>query len=642
MQGRGHRMNNVQNGVPTVMTVPGTSYITGTGSFLPGPAVGNDELERLFGPLSPRQQRIRKEALARNGIATRHYALAADGTFRCGAADMAVEASRAALAAAGLDRGELAYLAAASSGGDLLAPGLASMVQGELQAPALEVASLHSFCASGVMALQAAHRAVASGDRPNALVVASEFTSRYFRAAFFDAAPFDRDAEFLRWMLSDGAGAVALSAEPARSGPSLRIDWIDLVSLAGQYPTCMFGGGRRAAEDGRLTGWASYPSLREAVDAGALRLRQDLKLLDRIVPVCAARYLELVRQRRIEPAAIDHFLCHLSSAVFHQRMIEALHEAGAPIPAERLFSNLATRGNTGAASIYVMLDELVRTRPLEPGQRILLMVPESGRFIASFVHLTVVDAPGAAPRQALPAASTAAPLATASQPEEAPAGDLIEVLKRELAAVWAEFELALDRVPLIARLNAGRLTLDDYRRLLLDLRQQVIDGARWIARAASSLGPDLVEIRPLFIGHAGTEQQDFRLLEQDYVAVGGRLEDIRAGRKNIGSAALSAWMFHKAGEPNPIDLIGAMAIIEGMGQRVAGRWAGLLQATLGLRDEQVRFLKHHAAADDGHIDRLWAAARQLPLTAAHIQSIVSCARVTARLYRLQLEEIGVH
>src|SRR5260221_431473 len=48
------------------------------------------------------------------------------------------------------------------------------------------------------------------------------------------------------------------------------------------------------------------------------------------------------------------------------------------------------RGPTSAASIFVMLDELFKSGRLKPGQRILCMVPESGRFIISFMHLTVV------------------------------------------------------------------------------------------------------------------------------------------------------------------------------------------------------------------------------------------------------------
>lgn len=613
------------------------SFLTGFGRFLPGEPVGNAELEALFGPLSPRQRRLQEEALAHNGIGHRHYSLDRTGAFRFSNAGMAAEAARAALANAGLPPGDLAFLAAGTSGGDVLAPGFASMVHGRLGLPPLGLASLQSFCASGMMALQAAHHAIVADGRPNALAVASEFASRFFRAGFFDSGRLDLDAEFLRWMLSDGAGAVLLEERPARIGVSLRLDWIDIVSHAGHHDTCMVGGARpaRDAEDG-LAAWATYPTLQAAVDDGAFRLRQDLKRLDAIVPMCIARYFELIDAGRIDPDRIDHALCHISSAAFRGKMLAGLEAAGRPLDPAKLFSNLATCGNTGAASIYIMLEELVRTRPLEPGQRIILMVPESGRFIAAYAHLTVVG-----PDREVAARPGLAATGPAESPESpTTASNAILRLRQRLAAVWAGFESDLDAVPVVARLRHGRLTLDDYRQFLFDLRQQVVEGARWIARAASSIGPELVAIRPLFIGHSGAEQNDFRLLEEDYVAVGGSLDDIRRGRKNIGSEALSAWMFQKASEPNPIDLLGAMVIIEGLGERIAGRWGIAIQQQLGLRDDQVRFLRHHAAEDEGHIAKLWSLLEQLNLAEAQIDGIVACAKVTARLYRLQLEELG--
>lgn len=612
------------------------TFLTGFGRFLPGEPVGNDALEGLFGPLSPRQRRVQEEALAHNGILGRHYSLDHDGTFRFDNAGMAAQAARAALENAGLPPGDLAFLAAGTSGGDVLAPGFASMVHGRLGLPPLGLASLQSFCASGMMALQAGHHAIAADGRPNALVVASEFASRFFRAGFFETGRFDLDAEFLRWMLSDGAGAVLLEDRPARRGLSLRLDWVDIVSHAGHHDTCMVAGARpsREAGDG-LAAWGTYPTLQQAVDDGAFRLRQDLKLLDAIVPMCTARYFELIDAGRIDPDRIDYALCHISSAAFRGKMLAGLEAAGRPLDPDKLFTNLATCGNTGAASIYIMLEELVRTRPLSPGQRIILMVPESGRFIAAYAHLTVVGPDGEAGK-------APAPVAEAPAPEAPPAtgSDAIRRLQQRLAAVWAAFESDLDAVPVVARLQRGRLTLDDYRQFLFDLRQQVVEGARWIARAASSIGPELVAVRPLFIGHSGAEQNDFRLLEEDYVALGGSLDDIRRGRKNIGSEALSAWMFQKASEPNPIDLLGAMVIIEGLGERIAGRWGAAIQDQLGLRDDQVRFLRHHAAEDEDHIAKLWSLLEQLDLTEARIDGIVACAKVTARLYRLQLEELG--
>lgn len=142
--------------------------------------------------------------------------------------------------------------------------------------------------------------------------------------------------------------------------------------------------------------------------------------------------------------------------------------------------------------------------------------------------------------------------------------------------------------------------------------------------------------------HAVTEHRDFHLLEQDYVAAGGEIEVILGMEKNVGSEALSAWMFHEASKPNPFGLLGAMFIIEGLGSVKAAEWGKLVQRRLGLPAEAVRFLLYHG--DDrrrphGRIRHNVAAGAARP---PHSAKIVKCAEVTGRLYALQIEEITAH
>ncbi|MGE3649120.1 MAG: iron-containing redox enzyme family protein [Reyranellaceae bacterium] len=211
---------------------------------------------------------------------------------------------------------------------------------------------------------------------------------------------------------------------------------------------------------------------------------------------------------------------------------------------------------------------------------------------------------------------------------------------RRLTSVWGEFESGLNRVPVIERMKRGRLRLEDYRLLLGNLRQQVIEGARWIARAASSIEPERLDLRSTFLRHAQEEHRDFLMLERDYVAAGGALDDIRSAPKNIGSEALSAWMFHRASQPNPIDLLGAMFIIEGLGSRLAARWGEAIRRQLKLPEQAVSFLAYHGGNDEGHLEKLWRTLGDNAFTQAIEDSIVKTAKVTARLYRLQLEELG--
>lgn len=211
---------------------------------------------------------------------------------------------------------------------------------------------------------------------------------------------------------------------------------------------------------------------------------------------------------------------------------------------------------------------------------------------------------------------------------------------RKLAVVFADFEQRLEATPLIRKLTRGRFELADYHAFLINLRQQVKDGALWMSRAASNIGEDHLELRSTLMQHAVTEHRDFRLLEQDFVASGGALDDILSARKNVGSEALSAWMFHEASKPDPFGLLGAMWIIEGLGSIKARPWGLKVRERLGLPDEALRFLLYHGDNDVAHMEEFRDMLAMVLPDEAVAERIVTTAKVTARLYALQIEEIA--
>ena len=221
------------------------------------------------------------------------------------------------------------------------------------------------------------------------------------------------------------------------------------------------------------------------------------------------------------------------------------------------------------------------------------------------------------------------------------AADKPQAVMRGLLTLWGEFAASLDQVPIIDKLNRGKFRLSDYQDLLRNHRQQVVEGARWIARASSSIDGHWFELRSNFMKHAITEHRDFKMIEQDYVSVGGKLEDIVGAPKNIGTEALHAFIFHRASQPNPFDLLGAMFIIEGLGQKKASEWGKKIKDQLGLKSEQVSFLLYHGENDEAHMqefeDTLTSGILAIPDLD---KAILKTAKVVARLYRLQLEELG--
>jgi 3-oxoacyl-[acyl-carrier-protein] synthase-3 len=615
-------------------------FITGLGKFFPGPPIANDEMEAHLGLIHGRPARAKGRVLAQNGITTRHYALDRQQRTLFRNSEMAANAVRDLLARVALD-GDVDFIAAATTQGDLCVPGFASMVHGELGFPTCEIASLGGVCASGVVALKNAFLQVRAGEKRSAVACASELPSRLFKASRYEAylppdEPLPFDAEFLRWMLSDGAGAALLQPAPAARGVSLRVEWIDVRSYAHEHATCMYAGGVKRPDGTMGPGWLDYPTFDAAGHEGALFLRQDVRQLDALIRLGVDGFFRLVDEGRLVAPEIDHVVCHYSSQFFRTRIFELLAKAGAPLPEEKWFSNLTTRGNVGSASVFVLLEELVNSGRVRPGQQIFVMIPESGRFVVSYMKLTAVGndapAPSVSPSAAAPAGPPTLQLRTST-----PA---IERLVRQLARVWIDFETRLHNVPIVAKLESGRFTREDYKLLLLNLRQQVVEGARWIARAASQMDAERFPLRSLFITHAREEHRDFELLERNYASVGGDVADIRGAAKNVGSEALSAWMFHRASQENPFDLLGAMFIIEGLGSQLAARWGGLIKEQLGLEDDQVSFLLYHGGNDDRHLDRLEQALDAGEVDDRMVDRIVKTAKVTARLYCLQLEELG--
>lgn len=208
-----------------------------------------------------------------------------------------------------------------------------------------------------------------------------------------------------------------------------------------------------------------------------------------------------------------------------------------------------------------------------------------------------------------------------------------------LMRTWFEFERQLGRVPVIQRLERGQFTREDYRLLLLNLRQQVIEGARWITRCASSFDREFADVRSEVIGHAKDEHRDYEMLERDYVAAGGDLAEIQQRQRNAGTEALHAFLMYRASQPNPVDLIGAMWIIEGLGQKMASDWAERVDQATGGDGSYTRFMRYHGENDDDHLDKLYGLIDRVCRSAEAQQSIIRTARVVARLYALQLEEV---
>ncbi len=379
-------------------------FIVDMGSFLPNAAVDNDTMESVLGVVGDRPSRARRLTLRNNGILLRHYAIdPASGKTTHSNAELTAAAVRQGLRRAGWHLGDVDVLACGTSSPDQLKPGHAAMVHAELGDARLEAVSTAGVCCAGMAALKYAYLMVRTGESRRAVATGSELCSTFMVARNFSAESPDQIAraaerpglafekDFLRWMLSDGAGSALLSPAPNDDRLSLRIEWIEGTSLANELPVCMYTGAVKLA-DGRLRGWRDAENPQALVREHYFAIKQDARLLDEhIARLAAADTIGVIlKKRALQPAQIDWFLPHYSSHYFRPVLAAALAAAGVAIPEDRWFSNLATVGNVGAGSIYLMLDALWHGGKLARGQRILCLVPESARFSVYYMLLTVV------------------------------------------------------------------------------------------------------------------------------------------------------------------------------------------------------------------------------------------------------------
>lgn len=181
--------------------------------------------------------------------------------------------------------------------------------------------------------------------------------------------------------------------------------------------------------------------------------------------------------------------------------------------------------------------------------------------------------------------------------------ELQKQLILDLASIWREFIRELESTPVIQSIECCEITLDDYFLLMKDMRQQIIHGVNWIARMGSSFDPKsspaIEKLRNTIIGHAAEENKDYQMVEKDFVAAGGDLNDIRTADMNIGSMALDTFMMHEASKYNPIGMIGSIFIIEGVGAVKASLWADKIASSIK-NSKAVGFLSYHGKHDQDH------------------------------------------
>ena len=300
------------------------SRIVGTGSYLPPGVMTNDEFAKR---LDTSDAWIRE----RTGIRERHIADEAQTS-----SDLALEASRSALQAAGVPAADIDLIIVATSTPDFVFPSTACLLQAKLGVKGSTAFDVQAVCSGFVYALATADSFIRSGSHRTALVVGAEVFSRIL----------DWNDRGTCVLFGDGAGAVVLSAseEPGIHASVLRADGshAGMLSVPGNVNRGAIAGSPFLQMDGQAVFKFAVRVLEESAREVAAKARMSLEEIDWLIPHQAnVRILEAVARK------LD-------------------------LPREKLVVTVGHHGNTSAASVPLALDEYVRGGRIRRGHRLML------------------------------------------------------------------------------------------------------------------------------------------------------------------------------------------------------------------------------------------------------------------------------
>lgn len=305
------------------------SRITGTGSYLPPRRVTNQDLANDLA-----QRGIETSdawIVERTGIRARHFA-----EPQVTSSDLALEASRSALEAAGCQARDLDLIIFATSTPDMVFPSAACILQNKLGANGCPAFDVQAVCSGFVYALTVADAMIRAGTARRALVVGAEVFSRIL----------DFNDRTTCVLFGDGAGAVVLEAsdEPGILASDLHADgkYVDILCVPG------------TVSGGKVVG---DPLLK--MDGQAV-----FKLAVGVLEKAARAALD---KADLQDGDIDWLIPHQANIRIMQSTAKKLK-----LPLEKLVVTVDQHGNTSAASIPLALDQAVRSGQVRPGQHVML------------------------------------------------------------------------------------------------------------------------------------------------------------------------------------------------------------------------------------------------------------------------------
>ncbi len=356
-------------------------YVCGSGSYLPGAPVAFKDIETVLGTLDQAPTKIQKWLKRSHPVMGElldidfvHYGINPEtGEFSEDNISMAASAAHSALAMAEMDANDIDLICYGSAHQDQM-PTASVRIQEELGIEVCDELSIHANCTSAYKALYLGHQLIRNGQNRNALILSANMSSSELRADYYNQELVDKESLFLRWFLSDGAGAVVLSSARSKSA-GYRVETTYIESVGGKRPSLMY--------NNRPALWLNP---RQEYEEARHHLRQNFRnalstsdFQEDGGSIFFNGFMRMIKKAEVDPETIRCFQINLPTKHIVDSIKEEMVAIG--LNPDIFYSKLDQLGYCGPPMIFICLDKIIREETFAPKEKIASFVTEVSKFM---------------------------------------------------------------------------------------------------------------------------------------------------------------------------------------------------------------------------------------------------------------------
>jgi 3-oxoacyl-[acyl-carrier-protein] synthase III len=354
--------------------------LTGSGSFLPGNPININEVDYFLGELTEAPAKLKKwlqrmKGLMDEMLEVEYYHYAIDPVTREFTDDnisMSVKAALKALEKASLKATDIDLIVYGSAHQDQM-PTASVRIQEALGIEQCGEISIHANCTSAYKALLVASDFIKSGRYKNALVISSSMSSSELRAEYYNQPLVKKEELFLRYFLSDGAGALVLQASDEKKN-GLFVEHTYMESIGGKKPSAMLN--KRPAY---------WMNPKKEFELGYHHLSQMFNdqlrthFHDEDGSVFLKGLKRMLDKYPIDLKELKYFQVNFPSKHISELIMDECKTLG--IDRNTLYTKMASMGYAGPPMAFISIDKIISEEILNSNDLILSFVTEVSKFM---------------------------------------------------------------------------------------------------------------------------------------------------------------------------------------------------------------------------------------------------------------------